>query len=72
MLKVRADSLEPLIREEISAWSLEIRRFKVIFSSDGPVQAVAFSPDGQTALTGSSDNTARLWDVRTGQLRARR
>jgi hypothetical protein len=24
---------------------------------------VAFSPDGQTVLTGSRDKTARLWDV---------
>ena len=23
--------------------------------------AVAFAPDGKTALTGASDNTARLW-----------
>ena len=28
---------------------------------------MAFSPDGQTALTGSADGTARLWDVKTGQ-----
>ena len=27
----------------------------------GPVTAVAFSPDGTTALTGSDDGTARLW-----------
>ena len=30
---------------------------------------MAFSPDGQTALTGSFDNTARLWEVQTGQPR---
>ena len=30
---------------------------------------MAFSPDGQTALTGSFDSTARLWDVKTGQPR---
>jgi WD40 repeat protein len=30
------------------------------------VQAVAFSPDGRTVLTGSVDSTARLWDVATG------
>ena len=30
---------------------------------------MAFSPDGQTALTGSDDKTARLWDVTTGQPR---
>jgi dipeptidyl aminopeptidase/acylaminoacyl peptidase len=28
---------------------------------------VAFSPDGQTVLTGSWDKTARLWDAKTGQ-----
>jgi len=33
----------------------------------GFVVAVAFSPDGGTVLTGSSDNTARLWDARTGK-----
>ena len=33
----------------------------------GAVHAVAFSPDGKTVLTGSNDNTARLWDAATGQ-----
>ena len=31
------------------------------------VYAVAFSPDGKTILTGSLDNTARLWDAATGR-----
>jgi hypothetical protein len=31
------------------------------------VRAVAFSPDGRTVLTGSDDNTARLWSVATGK-----
>ena len=30
------------------------------------VTAVAFSPDGKRVLTGSYDNTARLWDAATG------
>ncbi len=30
---------------------------------------MALSPDGRTALTASGDNTARLWDVNTGQAR---
>jgi len=33
---------------------------------EGVVEAVAFSPDGKTVLTGSFDRTARLWDVATG------
>jgi WD40 repeat protein len=35
----------------------------------GQVFAVAFSPDGTTALTGSGDYTARFWDVATGMPR---
>jgi len=34
---------------------------------DGPVYAVAFSPDGKFVVSGSYDNTARVWDVATGK-----
>jgi WD40 repeat protein len=30
------------------------------------VRAVAFSPDGQFLATGSTDSTARIWDVGAG------
>src|SRR5262249_27353582 len=30
------------------------------------VRSAVFSPDGQHVITASRDNTARLWDVRTG------
>jgi hypothetical protein len=30
---------------------------------DGPVIAVAFSPDGKWVVSGSSDTTARVWDI---------
>ncbi len=32
------------------------------------IEAVAYSPDGRQILSGSRDNTAKLWDVRTGRL----
>jgi hypothetical protein len=33
----------------------------------GPVQSVAFSPDGTQLVSGSADRTAKLWDARTYQ-----
>ncbi|MCG8450447.1 MAG: protein kinase [Pirellulales bacterium] len=33
---------------------------------DGPVEAVAFSPDGRHFATGDWDGKARLWDLETG------
>jgi WD40 repeat protein/DNA-binding SARP family transcriptional activator len=39
-----------------------------ILSTDGQVYAVAFSPDGRYAITGSNDPpVAQLWDLQTGQ-----
>jgi hypothetical protein len=31
------------------------------------ITSVAISPDGTRALTGSQDNTAKLWDAMTGK-----
>ena len=33
----------------------------------GPVHSAAFSPDGQRIVTGSEDQTAKVWDAASGQ-----
>jgi WD40 repeat protein/tetratricopeptide (TPR) repeat protein len=55
-------------RGNIAAWQGEHPRLRAIFSHGGGLTpgAVAFSPDGRTVVTGSYDNTARLWDTTTG------
>jgi hypothetical protein len=58
------DSIVDSIRRRISE---EWRSVGQLLPHKDMVQAVAFSPDGQTVLTGDVDNTARLWDARTGQ-----
>ena len=34
------------------------------------VLSVAFAPDGQSILTGSDDNTAKLWDLKGHELQS--
>jgi len=37
-------------------------------SSEGPYQAVAFSPDGGYVITGKLEGLVQVWDAKTGQL----
>jgi WD40 repeat protein len=39
-----------------------------LFQNGGELTALALGPDGQTALTGADDHTARLWDLSTRRL----
>ncbi|NBP02582.1 MAG: hypothetical protein EBU90_21170, partial [Proteobacteria bacterium] len=47
-----------------AAWSV----LHTLQGHTGLVYSVAFSPDGQSVVTASTDRTAKLWDVQTGQL----
>src|SRR2546421_141840 len=46
----------------------EVRHFE---GHSNVIRSVAFSPDGRRAVSGSWDQTARLWDVQTGKELAR-
>ncbi|MBA3954497.1 WD40 repeat domain-containing protein [Candidatus Dependentiae bacterium] len=50
--------------KELFIQMLTLTPKKLIGHTEG-VTSVAFSPDGKYALTGSADNTARLWNVNT-------
>jgi WD40 repeat protein/tRNA A-37 threonylcarbamoyl transferase component Bud32 len=59
--------LERSIRLQLAAWQAHLYPLRSVLPHKGPVHAVAFSPEGKTALTASDDGTAQLWNLATGQ-----
>ncbi len=53
--------------DEARLWDLATRQSAMRFSPHGSVASANFSPDGRRVVTGSWDNTARIWDVDTGR-----
>ncbi len=51
------------LEDELSAF----RFSTTLLGHTSTIKSVAYSPDGKTALTGSDDGTARLWDAATGK-----
>lgn len=48
-------------------WDLGKATERISFSPHGIVASAAFSPDGARVVTASWDNSARVWDARTGK-----
>lgn len=57
---------ESAILANLAAWRQQVGSLKTLLQHQAVVTAVAFSPDGKTALTASDDDTARLWLTATG------
>ncbi|TFK69927.1 hypothetical protein BDN72DRAFT_767328, partial [Pluteus cervinus] len=53
---------------ERQSWK-ETQRYTRVLNHDSWVSSVAFSSDGKYVISGSWDNTVRIWDVETGQQR---
>ncbi len=47
-------------------WDLRTNREKMSFSPHSAVASAVLSPDGKRLLTGSWDNSAKIWNVETG------
>lgn len=50
-----------------SLWNIEDRSFIQLQGHTNHVMAAAFAKDGEHLLTGSWDNTVRVWDAKTGE-----
>ena len=55
----------------INLWDVATGKNTATFKENrGPVNSVAFSPNGKALASGNWDHTITLWDVKTGKVRA--
>ncbi|MGH7173926.1 MAG: WD40 repeat domain-containing serine/threonine protein kinase, partial [Gemmataceae bacterium] len=63
----QAPELDRVARVNLAVWRRRLVTPRASLHHDGWVWAVAFSPDGNIALTGGKDHVARRWDTSTGR-----
>ena len=51
----------------VRVWNISLNNEKDYLKHNSDVVSVVCSPDGKYIVTASSDNTARVWDARTGE-----
>jgi WD40 repeat protein len=54
----------------IHVWDVESRGQTAVWKNDAYIFGVSFSPDGALLATGSSRRVAKLWDAKTGEVKA--
>ena len=61
--------ITPIAQPDISTPNIEDQytAIRTFTGHTAPILDVAFSPDGNMALSGSEDNTLKLWNVATGE-----
>jgi WD40 repeat protein len=67
LLRERAEPRIKQILQKHNHWQL-FERLPIFNGHSGEVTSVAISPDGQTFVSGSEDETIKVWHLQTGEL----
>ena len=72
-VKYFPDGKRLAVATSIGVWIYDVQTgepLDLLTEHTAPIKSIEFSPDGQTLVSGSEDNTIRLWDTSTGNLKA--
>ena len=61
--KENKEFINHILHKNYLLFAPQVQQQNVLTGHSAPITAATFSCDGQFALTGSMDNTARLWDL---------
>ena len=61
-----AEDIEESIRVQLGAWYRDLQPVRITFIHDSEIMSAALSQDGTTMVSGTKDDSARVWDVASG------